>query len=132
MPQLITFDSGNKIRYIYDANGVKLKQEILNSSDVVTATTHYVNGIQYKTDNNTTYLDFIQTEEGREVPKADGSFMYEYFMKDHLGNVRASIATEKETIEYLATMEADSAQKEESYYTNLETVTRWRNKSSWR
>lgn len=52
-----------------------------------TITRDYIGGIEY--DNNV--LAFIATEEGRAVRNADGSYRYEYTLKDHLGNARVSI-----------------------------------------
>jgi len=67
--------------YHYDATGAKLKS-------VQAATTReYIAGIHYKNDS----LDFISTEEGRAVKKADGTYKYEYNLKDNLGNSRVSI-----------------------------------------
>jgi RHS repeat-associated protein len=79
----ITVSSGTgTAAYTYDANGTKLKS-IQNS-----VTRDYVSGIQYT--NNV--VDFITTEEGRAVRNpADGSYTYEYSLRDHLGNVRVSI-----------------------------------------
>ena len=50
------------------------------------AVTEYVDGIQYKNG----VIESIQTEEGRILPSGS-SFIYEYFLKDHLGNTRAVI-----------------------------------------
>nr|WP_165793146.1 RHS repeat-associated core domain-containing protein [Sphingobacterium haloxyli] len=66
--------------YTYDATGRKLKKALGN------AVTDYVDGIQYKNG----VLEFIQTEEGRILPNGS-SFVYEYFLKDHLGNTRAIV-----------------------------------------
>ena len=66
--------------YTYDAGGNKLKN---TGSD---GTWDYIGGIVYK--NNA--IDFISTEEGR-VKYSNGNWNYEYNLKDHLGNTRASI-----------------------------------------
>ncbi|MBD1435005.1 RHS repeat-associated core domain-containing protein [Sphingobacterium sp. DN00404] len=66
--------------YTYDATGKKLKKTLGS------AVTDYVDGIQYKNG----VLEFIQTEEGRILPSGS-SFVYEYFLKDHLGNTRAIV-----------------------------------------
>jgi len=50
------------------------------------AVTQYVDGIQYENG----ILKFIQTEEGRIIPNGS-SYIYEYFLKDHLGNIRAVV-----------------------------------------
>ncbi|KAA8482590.1 RHS repeat-associated protein [Arcticibacter tournemirensis] len=67
--------------YTYDAAGNKLRS-------VQGGTTRdYIGGIQYTNG----VIDFIQTEEGRAVRKSDGSYAYEYNLKDHLGNTRVVI-----------------------------------------
>ena len=42
-------------------------------------------------------IDFILTEEGRVNNKPEG-FIYEYFLKDHLGNTRVSFEADDGTI----------------------------------
>ncbi|NQD72836.1 RHS repeat-associated core domain-containing protein, partial [Sphingobacterium shayense] len=66
--------------YTYDALGNK------RTKTLGAAVTEYVDGIQYKNG----IIEFIQTEEGRILPSGS-SFIYEYFLKDHLGNTRAVI-----------------------------------------
>ncbi|MCW8309651.1 RHS repeat-associated core domain-containing protein, partial [Sphingobacterium sp. InxBP1] len=66
--------------YSYDANGRKL------TKTMGSAVTDYVDGIQYENG----VLKFIQTEEGRILPNGS-SYIYEYFLKDHLGNTRAVV-----------------------------------------
>ncbi|WP_333575991.1 DUF6443 domain-containing protein [Sphingobacterium sp.] len=66
--------------YIYDAMGKKLTKSFGS------ATTQYIDGIQYKNGS----IEFIQTEDGRILPNGSG-FIYEYFLTDHLGNVRAVV-----------------------------------------
>nr|WP_121273844.1 DUF6443 domain-containing protein [Pedobacter schmidteae] len=80
LPQTITKAStGESINYVYDATGRKLKKVFgINIRD-------YVGGIEY----NNGAIDFIQTEEGRALP--DTNYTYEYMLKDHLGNTRATI-----------------------------------------
>lgn len=69
-----------QLLYTYDATGRKLRKTLGS------AVTDYVDGIQYKNG----VLEFIQTEEGRILPNGS-SFVYEYFLTDHLGNTRAIV-----------------------------------------
>lgn len=120
LPKVIHFTGSREIRYIYDAAGIKLKKEVYEGAALISAT-HYINGVEYKTVRNEasgttdTYLDFIHTEEGRALPKIDGTYRYEYFLKDHLGNVRATIASESETIGFTATLEDPQADEAEGF-----------------
>lgn len=76
-------DQSKKINYIYTATGGKLRKYTSNNGAEQTQT-DYVGSFIYE--NN--QLSFIQTSEGRLVPKESGGFAYEYAIKDHLGNTR--------------------------------------------
>ncbi|WP_423147016.1 PKD domain-containing protein [Rubrolithibacter danxiaensis] len=86
----ITFSNGDKIEYEYDRLGAKLKKKV-TIGGVVTSITDYIDGIQYDTpQGGTAALSFIQTEEGRA--RWNGTaYIYEYDLKDHLGNTRVTI-----------------------------------------
>ena len=79
-------DPNDKIAYIYDAAGRKLavrsggKATIYAGSAVIDSATA---GAQ---------LAFLLNGEGRLVPDGAGGYRAEYFLKDHLGNVRAVVA----------------------------------------
>lgn len=107
------------ITFTYDAAGNKLKKVI---SDVlgdvpVFKTTLYSGEIVYENDK----LQFIGTEEGRARIKDDSSVViYDYFIKDHLGNVRMILTSESRTDMYpAATMELANVTIEQTYYSNL-------------
>lgn len=48
--------------------------------------------------------------------------VYEYFLKDHLGNVRVTFSTEKEIEESLASVEEDKIPDERSQFLNFDNV----------
>ena len=91
LPQTIT--APVTLVYSYDANGKKLRELSLGSSQV---TTDYVDGIQY----NNGIVDFIQTEEGMAFNTGSG-FIYHYNLTDHLGNVRATFKQNGSNIEVI-------------------------------
>jgi hypothetical protein len=68
-------------------------------------------------------LQFLPQEEGRirfNVP--DSSLQYDYFIKDHLGNVRMLLTEQLETDAYPgASLEASSLNNEKLYYSGLDT-----------
>ncbi|MEM7370471.1 MAG: DUF6443 domain-containing protein [Bacteroidota bacterium] len=74
------------IEYIYDAAGTKLRQTILDGGN--TTTKEYLTAFHY-TDQ---VMEFFQQAEGRVVPLGSGSYRYEYYHKDHLGNTRLSFS----------------------------------------
>lgn len=84
LPELVTFENGNTVSYTYNAEGIKLRK-VANIGSSVT-TTDYVEGLHFV--NNS--LSFIQQTEGRAI-KDGGTFVYEYFLTDHLGNVRVTV-----------------------------------------
>lgn len=113
------------ITYIYDAEGTKLQkitEDISVSGQTITTTTDYIGGIVYESkttvggtpgpqDNYTVKLQLINQEEGRirYIPAKESmpaSFVYDYFIKDHLGNVRVVLTDErKQDIYPAATLE---------------------------
>jgi RHS repeat-associated protein len=87
LPMVATVSNGTAT-YTYDAAGEKLRKvSVING---VTTTTEYISGIQYK--NTTTAVDFIQTEEGKAVNNS-GSYDYNYYLGDNLGNTRVTFGT---------------------------------------
>ncbi len=119
LPYLVDMeDPGDSIEYTYDAAGIKLRQRVFQS-DTLFKTTDYVGEFIYETQGSgNRELQFIQHEEGRVVPEAE--MVYQYHLKDHLGNVRSTFTTRSYTSGYLATMEdANNAQETRDFY-NLE------------
>ena len=115
LPSVITVTGKGTIAYTYDAAGNKLKK-VTTEGSIVT-TTLYVGGVIYVNDT----LQFIGHEEGRvRFNPTNNTLQYDYFLKDHLGNVRMVLTEEQKTDAYpAATMETGSATTEETYYANL-------------
>jgi hypothetical protein len=97
--------SGN-ITYVYDATGNKLQKIVYETShsQQKTTTTTYVAGFVYESidlqvggtpspDNFTDSLMFTGHEEGR-IRKKGTEFVFDYFIKDHLGNIRMVLTEE--------------------------------------
>lgn len=88
LPVEINMGNGRKIHYIYDAQGKKLRQEIINNNQLESKT-DYLNNFVYGMNQKIEYISFSQ---GRLVPQATGKYRYEYFLKDHLGNTIVTFA----------------------------------------
>ncbi|TKK64371.1 hypothetical protein FC093_22655 [Ilyomonas limi] len=112
LPEQITVQNKGTITYTYDAGGNKLKktvEDITASGKTITTTTTYIGGLVFESKatspvdaNNPDYTDqmqFISTEEGRMRKNANNAYIFEYFLKDHLGNVRM-VLTKKQTDTY--------------------------------
>ena len=95
LPSLVTGAKGN-ITYYYDAVGTKLEKIVYDNATNSTTSTYYTGGMVYQSTSSapTIALQFIAEEEGRIRQTSNGSttyFAYDYFLKDHLGNVRMTI-----------------------------------------
>lgn len=116
------------IRYLYQHNGQKYLKRVRDlsvSGKTVTTTTHYMGGSVFEsrttvpTDtNNPDYayrLQFIGHEEGRirfvqGMSPNPSRYVYDYFVKDHLGNVRMVLTEEEQRDIYpIATLEGSKS-----------------------
>lgn len=102
LPAVVKKKNGDKITYIYDAAGMKLAQ-LVESKDE-DKRTDYSGAFVYEGDLDDTQLQFIQTAEGRIV-KEGSKFVYQYHMKDHLGNSRLTFTSTTVTDVYSASYE---------------------------
>lgn len=110
LPVTATKQSGGQVIYTYDATGRKLSKKLGNN------TRHYIDGIEY--DNNS--MQLLMTEEGRINFASGSSGFYEYFIKDHLGSIRAVVTDRIDfSSEYVATMEYEYAGVEEEVFLNI-------------
>ncbi len=113
LPAEVSFNTGAKIRFTYDAEGTKLTQRTYNTSGTLTATRDYLGEFVYQNGA----LDYLIHEEGRVAAEPTGLF-YEYYLKDHLGNVRQVLRNPAANAR-IATMETGNAAEEEQLFTQL-------------
>lgn len=119
LPQTITVrTTGGAVKgtitYAYDATGNKLKKEV-NETGQPLKTTLYIAGAVYEND----VLQFIAHEEGR-MRIVNNAFVYDYFIKDHLGNVRMVLTEEQKTNAYpVASLETSNVDAESAFYGGL-------------
>lgn len=108
-PGQILFTNGNSIEYSYDAAGNKV-QELVKKAGQADKVTDYIGDYVYEGN----VLRYIQTAEGRSVrDNGNNTFKEEFFVKDHLGNIRSTIdVIQKPILQYLATYELASANLE--------------------
>ncbi|AKD02114.1 hypothetical protein PKOR_01870 [Pontibacter korlensis] len=116
LPSRIEFDGGaNWIEYTYTATGEKLQKRVFESG--VLKTTDYAAGFVYEQGEPV----YMHTSEGRALyePGTDQQWRYEYHLKDHLGNLRVSVA-EPVTSTNELTMEPMMASTEEAEFDRVE------------
>jgi len=98
LPDSIRIAGKGTIKYTYDAAGNKLIKVTRDSTvtPIKITTTLYMFG-NFVNDT----LQFLPQEEGRvRYDSSKTSLVYDYFLKDHLGNVRMILTDEKDTSFY--------------------------------
>jgi RHS repeat-associated protein len=90
---MTTIKFTGQIEFLYSATGVKLQKRTSTSIDpamgtvLAWAVTNYSNGAEYDGSNN---LVRLQHTEGSIVKDGTGALVYEYVLRDHLGNTRVT------------------------------------------
>ena len=124
LPQTVNMGEGRTIDYLYDAVGIKWQKQANDNGQV--NTTDYIAGAIYE--NNK--LQHMAHEEGRVRQNDQGALVYDYYIKDHLGNTRVTFTSEPVPVNvYKATMESENdvdgnsiEAHEESLFYNLDQV----------
>jgi RHS repeat-associated protein len=125
----VTGTAPGTVTYVYDASGNKLRKKVYNPIGDVLETYDYIGNFVYKND----VLQYILNDEGRARPIAADSvpgnpaghptkFVYDYFIKDHLGNVRSTVTASPMSYPYLAKHEIATANIEQLIFDNIPNV----------
>lgn len=125
LPVTITKTGEGSVKYNYSAKGEKLTQQVFNTTGVLQKTTDYFGDYIYEGQK----LRIVQHDEGRIIPIRNGAgtitgFEYEFFLTDHLGNVRVVFSEKNQTSVFVATMETEPTSlktQEEATFPTLET-----------
>jgi hypothetical protein len=125
-PYQITITGKGTITYTYDNLGRKHKKVVVDNSVTPAKTTTWLYTDNWVYRNDT--LEYFSHEEGRARPQQDlvyTNFDYDYYLKDHLGNVRMVLTDEVETTAYpTLSLEGASGSAEQI---NQDAI--WENKS---
>ena len=122
LPEYIRITGKGTISYRYDASGMKLRKTVTDNtvSPAKVTVTDYLGGSVYQNDT----LQFMGHEEGRirAVFTAGNpvDYVYDYFVKDHLGNVRVVLTEQTDFSMYAATMETENAATENALFSNID------------
>jgi RHS repeat-associated protein len=122
LPVTITITGKGAITYQYDAAGNKLSKTVVDNTGSTpnTTVTDYAGAFVYKQDS----VELMSHEEGRIRPVYKSGqpvqYAYDYFEKDHLGNVRTVLTDQTEFTMYAATMETETAAQEVALFSNIE------------
>ena len=128
LPEYIHINGKGNINYAYDASGTKFLKIVTDSTrGGKMDTTIYMDAAVYHSDT----LQFVNDEEGRirylnKVSQVSGvtltGMVYDYFLKDHLGDTRMVLTEEQDTTIYAATMEPKNAAIEDQLFNNVSTT----------
>jgi RHS repeat-associated protein len=137
LPQYVHMKGKGTIIYTYDAGGTKWKKTTTDSLAGHSTTTLYLGSIVYQQNDSITNanggidtLQYIQDEEGRARwalhqyiggTSAYG-LEYDFYERDHLGNTRVLLSQEKDTAQYIATMEPASRATENALFYNIDST----------
>ncbi|HVU95516.1 MAG TPA: DUF6443 domain-containing protein [Puia sp.] len=132
LPQLVHMKSKGNITYVYDAAGTRLQKIVADSPANKKTVTTYLSGFVYQSTSTLTgsgidTLQFISHEEGKVRwsfhKYLSGStaykFEYDFFEKDHLANTRMVLTQQRDTVNYMATMEAAYRTTESQLFANI-------------
>jgi RHS repeat-associated protein len=133
-PDNITVNSKGSIAYTYDAGGALLQKTVTDTKTNIKTVITYIAGFVYQktlpsSGNASTVPDSLQYvlhEEGRirwsiTQSNPSGYFAYDYFLKDHLRNIRSVITDEQDTAVYpAASLETAQLANEKLFYDNLD------------
>jgi RHS repeat-associated protein len=133
-PQMISYSNSSTIEYSYDALGNKVEELIIDKPNVIRKRTDYIGNVVYQNrySTNSSLPDGDNTDSLQHILTSDGRTDYnysllqpgeEFFVKDHLGNVRSTInVSSYELKSYLATYELASANLEDLVFDNVEDI----------
>jgi hypothetical protein len=127
LPTQIHIAGKGTITYIYDATGKKWEKIIVDStvSPAVSTTDVYMEPVLYMG-----ALKSILHPEGRarwvmhhNFGTTDSAYQwdYDFFERDHLGNTRIVLTQEKDTAQYMATMEAANRATEQALFYGIDS-----------
>ena len=94
LPKEIKFGTNGTIKYLYDANGNKLKKKVTDG--IINKTVDYLSGFQYTNE----ILEFFPTAEGYvtvNTNQLNDHYNYVFNYTDHLGNIRLKYTAHPQT-----------------------------------
>ncbi|MFT3822916.1 MAG: DUF6443 domain-containing protein [Chitinophagaceae bacterium] len=125
LPVAVRVKNKGLVQYLYDNAGTKWAK-IVQEAGKPDRTTLYLGPVVYENDT----LQFIGHEEGRiryakkYFANGDSTYQYcyDYFIKDHLTNVRMVLTDQQDTAQYMATMEMAYRAREDALFANISTT----------
>lgn len=115
LPSKIRVKDKGSIEYVFDAAGNKLKKTV-KTNGLPDKVYLYLGDCFFENDT----LQFISHEQGRIRPIGDTALVFDYFIKDHLGNVRMVLTEEVDAgTGYYASLETANQNIEEQLFSQI-------------
>ena len=114
------------VTYDYDATGTVLRRTVTGTSyggQSLSKTVTYVDGFTYESSGTQNGLSAVPTPEGRALllPATPAKMVYEYHLRDHLGNLRVAFRADRQPEQLHLAME-DPTSNEEGPYPKFQNV----------
>jgi len=137
LPVRVHMKGKGNIVYTYDAGGNKLLKQTTDSTLGLSTATLYLDGLQYQRraptgnpNGGSDTLQFAGHEEGRarwafhKYLNGDSAYAWEYDFaeRDHLGNERVLLTQEKDSAQYMCTMEPQYRATENALFYNIDST----------
>jgi len=136
LPVRVHMRGKGNIVFTYDAGGDKILKQTVDSTLGLSTTTLYLDGFQYQRraptgnpNSGSDTLQFVGHEEGRarwafhKYLDGDSAYAWEYDFaeRDHLGNERVLLTQEKDSAQYICTMEPQYRATEDALFYNIDS-----------
>jgi RHS repeat-associated protein len=115
LPRQVDKSTGDRLEYFYSASGEKMFKQLTGTEN---KRTDYAGAFTY----DDGVLKFVSHSEGRAILRTDNTWEYQYFLKDHLGNVRVTFTSQPETEMMMATLETSNATQERPKFLHYDEV----------
>ena len=123
LPQTVRFDAGARIEFEYTASGQRLAKRVFSASSLLVSSVATAGSFTFQTGPDRLY---VATPEGRALfepnrTSAPEKWLYEYHIKDHLGNLRLAFR-DNGTDVYRASFEQANEEEENKHFGKLASV----------
>jgi RHS repeat-associated protein len=122
----LTSSTGENLKYMYDAEGNKVGQRVFGSDGIEKPgeRVDYIGNFMLADGK----LEFINHSDGLVAMSNAAEPEYQYYLKDHLGNIHVTLTTKEDRDEPIATLEPANEDKERSEFVGYDKMRRVRSR----
>ncbi|WBA44390.1 DUF6443 domain-containing protein [Hymenobacter canadensis] len=123
LPQSVQFNNGSRIDFQYSATGQRFGKKVYNAQGLLLSSVTSNGSFTFQTGPDRL---FVATPEGRALYEPNRTsepekWVYEYHIKDHLGNLRM-VFRDKGTDTYRASFEEENTEQESRHFDKLASI----------